>query len=125
MSNFLIHINCIIISFDKNQSGQSHILSLDKNQIVFPKFILTQDYFDTPEYIVSFLKNFIVLNPIYLIPQLLDFKQITNKRDTVDLIYGFFVEYTNNINNSYWISIDSIGDSDYYTTIYETIQKLQ
>lgn len=127
-NKFLISANCVVISFENNTTNSidsTKILSLDKKNLVFPKIHIHHDNIhNINENIINALKQYVVTNYVYLIPQLISVTQL-NSTDSIDLIYGFFIEYTNNINNSYWIPMDSSTDSIYYNLIYEVIQKLQ
>lgn len=127
-NKFLISANCVVISFENNTTNSidsTKILSLDKKNLLFPKIHIHHDNIhNINENIINALKQYVVTNYVYLIPQLISVTQL-NSTDSIDLIYGFFIEYTNNINNSYWIPMDSSTDSIYYNLIYEVIQKLQ
>lgn len=127
-NKFLISANCVVISFENNTTNSidsTKILSLDKKNLLFPKIHIHHDNIhNINENIINALKQYVVTNYVYLIPQLISVTQL-NSTDSIDLIYGFFIEYTNNINNSYWIPMDYSTDSIYYNLIYEVIQKLQ
>jgi len=126
-NKFLVNANCVVISFENNTNSidSTKILSLDKENLIFPKIpIYSNNILNINEKIIDTLKQHIITNYIYLIPQLISVTQLDNT-ESIDLVYGFFVQYTNNINNSYWISMDSIVDSIHYNLLYEVIQKLQ
>ena len=126
-NKFFVNANCVVISFENttNSIDSTKILSLDKVNLLFPKIHIHHDnILNINENIINTLKQHIVTNYVYLIPQLITATQL-NHTDSVDLVYGFFVEYTNNINNCHWISMDSIMDSIHYNLVYEVIQKLQ
>lgn len=76
------------------------------------------------EKIINTLKSYIFTNELELLPQLISIKQNKEIGNTIDIIYGFLVNYTESINNCFWIEFDLSEEKDYSLLILEVIQNL-
>lgn len=124
---FRINLNCVILGTDI-PANKKYVLSTDNKEILFPRLQLTIDKLSNlEENIISFVKNHIFVSDIYLLPQLINFhSQYFKSGDNVlDVVYGFVVEYTPNIDKSFWIEFDFLKPIPQSELLYEVIQKLQ
>ena len=128
MSNlFNVKINCVVFSTNINLN-QRFILSLKNDILEIPSFELESSKLDNLEYeIIQFLKTFVFVNEIELLPQLINInsKILSKNNQELNIVYGSIINHTNNINDSYWISFDLLKEDFYSTLIFEVIQKLK
>lgn len=126
-TNFNIRIYCMILTTDIPNRKQ-YVLSVSNEEIIPPNFLLeSQQKHNIEMSVVSYLKQYIYLSDIELLPQLicLNSKTIESDENTINCIYGFLVNHTNNINNSYWIKFDHETNNQFSPAIFETIQRLR
>jgi hypothetical protein len=131
MSNdlFRINIHSIIFSVDII-NNKRYVLSTDENKIEFPIITLDkQTILSINSTLIKNIKNYVYVSDLELLPQLITphSKQIPNEDSTptINMIYGFIINYTTSINNSYWIEYNYIDSHKYSDIIIETIQKLK
>jgi len=128
---FNININCVIFGVNINLNKKC-ILSLNKEDIQFPKLNLQSAHInDINGSIIQFLKNFIFINELELIPQIITInnallKSTSNIENEINIVYGFIIDYKSSIdtNNVHWVDFDIFKEHKYSPVIFETMQKL-
>lgn len=128
MHSFNININCVVFGVSE-QLNKKCVLSTDKTNIVFPKLALNTNHLDKiNENIISFLKEYIFVSDMELIPQFINIhsKLLQTDINTLEVVYGSIVTYNNNINPScaFWIDFDMLKEEPVNAILYEVIQKL-
>jgi len=126
MSNkYTISIQCVVLSTDISNNKQI-VLSLSKDQIEFPSFECNSDFLnDTEEYLIQYLKKYIFVNDVELLPQIinLDTKYISNN---INIIYGFITTKTSSIGNgANWFEFSYQQPNPYSNILFEVTQKLK
>jgi hypothetical protein len=126
MSNkYTISIQCVVLSTDISNNKQ-FVLSLSKDQIEFPSFECNSDFLnDTEEYLIQYLKKYIFVNDVELLPQIinLDTKYISNN---INIIYGFITTKTSSIGNgANWFEFSYQQPNPYSNILFEVTQKLK
>jgi hypothetical protein len=77
--------------------------------------------------IVENVQKFVFANELELMPQLISLHSrfIEESPNQINTVYGFIIDQTDNINNSYWIEYDYLTQNKYSNLIFETTQKLK
>jgi hypothetical protein len=127
-SNDLFHIklNCIVFGVDIALNKKC-ILSLEEENIVFPNFKINSDNInDIEKTIITNLKEYVFVSDLELIPQLINIhsKNLSKDTNTVEVVYGFIINHTLNINNCYWIDFNPIKENPLSPVLFEVMQKL-
>lgn len=127
-NKYAIKIHCLV--FGTNISlNKKYILSLNDKEIVLPNLYLTNDNISSIENsLIQYLRQYIFVNELELLPQLISLHSvyIDNVEDnTLNVIYGFVVNHTININNAYWYEFDFLEPTKYSNLLFEAIQKLK
>lgn len=125
---FNINIHCILFGVNELLNKRC-ILSLNKDEIVFPVLSLDEsNVLKINESIISFLKNYIFVNDLILIPQIINLNaQLLNKdSNTLEMVFGFVVDYNSSIDQSkvFWIDFNPMVETKLSPIIFETMQKL-
>lgn len=128
---FNINIHCVIFGVNISLNKKC-ILSSNKEDIEFLKLNLQPIHInDINNSIIKFLKQFIFINELELIPQIITInnnllKSTSNIEDEINIVYGFIIDYKSSIdtNNVNWIDFDILKEHKYSTVIFETMQKL-
>lgn len=124
---FNVVIQYVILSTDIAQS-KKYVLSLDDQQIKFPQLECNKSNVENISVeLIKYIKNFIYLSDIELIPQLVCFNDISipnKKENTVYLIYGFVVRFTPSINNCFWKEFDYFKPNESTPLLVKVIQNL-
>jgi len=126
-NTFDVKINCVVFSTNINMNKR-YVLSMDAENIVFPSFDLTPEHLENTEYtIIQFLKNLVLVNDLELLPQLINInsKSLSINTAELNIIYGFIVNHTHNINNAYWIEFELLKEQKYSPLLFEVMQKLK
>lgn len=129
MSKFSINIHCIVFGVNETLNKRC-ILSTDKEEILFPFFKLDSNHkSNINNATISFLKEFTFVNELALIPQIINLNSNIlneNKDDTIDMVFGFIIDYNSSIDNSkvFWIDFDPMIEHKFSPIIFETIQRL-
>jgi hypothetical protein len=123
-SLFNINIKPIVLTTRIN-INKRYILSTSEN-LWSPILIQLEESMlnNLEEKIVTTLKSFIFVNDLELLPQIISVKQNKEQPNTIDLIYGFLVNYTENLNNCFWVEFDLAEEKEYSLLILEVIQNL-
>ena len=105
------------------------MLSTDTQEIVLPHFPLTSETLDhINETIIKFLKQYIFINDLELIPQLINIHHsaLSRNQNSLEIIYGFIIDYNRSIDPTkcYWIDFDPMKENKFSTLFFETMQKL-
>ena len=74
--------------------------------------------------IIEKMKTYIFVNDLELVPQLINIKKSIAEDNAIDVIYGFVVGFTNNINKCFWLEFNVLEEKEYSNLILEVIQKL-
>jgi hypothetical protein len=124
-NKYTISIQCVVLSTDISNNKQ-FVLSLSKDQIEFPSFECNSDFLnDTEEYLIQYLKKYIFVNDVELLPQIinLDTKYISNN---INIIYGFITTKTSSIGNgANWFEFSYQQPNPYSNILFEVTQKLK
>lgn len=127
-TNFTVKINYVVFSTDIPNHKQ-FVLSLSDAQIEFPSLILNFELKrDLEKSIIEYIKQYIFVSELELIPQLikLDASTIDPNSDSVlNIVYGFLVEHTTQINDCYWQEFNYTTSNKFSHILFETIQKLR
>lgn len=127
LNTFDVKINCVVFSTNINMNKR-YVLSMDTENIVFPSFDLTPEHLENTEYtIIQFLKNLVLVNDLELLPQLINInsKSLSSNTAELNIIYGFIVSHTHNINNAHWIEFELLKEQKYSPLLFEVMQKLK
>jgi len=128
MSNmFNVKINCVVFSTNINLNKR-YLLSLDSNQIILPSFGLLSEHLENTEYkIIEFLKQFVFVNELELLPQLINInsKSLSDNENDLTIVSGFIIIHTNSINNSHWLEFEFLKEQKYSSMLFEVMQKLR
>lgn len=127
MPSFNIDCYCIVLSTDIPKN-KKYILSLNKEDMVLPKIPVTADVLEnTNQVLIDYLKKLnIADNDLSLIPQIISLHSpyIEAPDNTINTVYGFLVEYHENIVDSYWIPFEYTEPNKYSNLIFDVVQKL-
>lgn len=127
---FRLKINCVVLTTNL-ALGKKFVLSLDKDLITLPSFDLKAETIASntlESYIVENLKKYIFVNDLELLPQLITLHSNNIKRDnqdTINTVYASLVNYSNSLNNAYWIEFDYLQPNEYTPVLIEVIQQLK
>ena len=128
MEKYIVNLNLIVLAIDKIR-GRQYILSQHPHNIVLPSLEMTNSIRDSgiEEQLIKYLQKFIFTNELELTPQLINLhsKHIEIKDNTLNTVYGFVIDYTENINELFWIEFNYTNPNTYSLLIFETIQKLR
>jgi|688.fasta_scaffold05897_32 hypothetical protein len=125
---FNVKIHCIIFGVNEKLNKRC-ILSVRPDDIELPYLTLDEtNYSDLNENLVKFLKEYIFVNDLVLIPQFttINSKILNTEPNTLDVVFAFIVDYTSNIddNKVYWLNFDPLIEHKLSPIIFEAMQKL-
>jgi hypothetical protein len=126
---FKVNINAVVFATDI-PNNKKYILSTKDTDLEFPHLILDIDKLSSlNSVLVNYLKQYVFVSDLELLPQIINLHSSDIKNEdqtpTLNVIYGFIVNYTNSINNCYWIEFDYLKPIQYSNLIFEVIQKLK
>lgn len=126
--NFIVKINCVVLS-TQIDLNRKFILSTNPERIELPTITVDKEFLiDIEKNIVGFLKQYLFVNDLELLPQIINLHStaIESEDNILNVIYGFIVGYTNNIDNDkcHWIEFDYLEPIPYSSLIFEVTQKL-
>lgn len=128
MSQYSVNLNLVILAIDKVR-GRQYILSKHPHNIVLPSLELDNSIRDQEieQYLVKHVQNLVFTNELELIPQLITLhsKHIEIQDGIINTVYGFVLDYTDQINESFWIEFNYTNPNKYSLLIFETIQRLR
>jgi hypothetical protein len=125
MNKYNIQARCVILSTDiKNQ--KQYVLSLDSEKIIFPTFVFDKDdcFINKESQIIEFLRHYVYVSQLELIPQIINFDK-TEDTDTINITYGFVVNYTDSINSCSWFEFKYDVPNEYSLLLFEVTQNLK
>ena len=125
---FNANLNCVIFGVNESLNKRC-ILSTDNSDFMLPKIKLEYSFLDSiNEKLIKFLNEYILVNPLELMPQLINIhhKSLETDSETLEIVYGFIVDYNSSINSekAYWIDFDPVKEYKLSHLFFETIQKL-
>jgi hypothetical protein len=123
-----INLYGVILSVDNK--NQTHVLSIDKSEIVFPKLDTDKVNLSDPQpsFFTMLKEYFPDGNELEFGSQLIKLHcSLINPQDntSINTIYGFVVDHYKNTNNCYWIPFSYVNIINYSSIIFEVIQKLK
>lgn len=124
---FKIKISFVVFGTNIDMN-KKYILSLEQDNIIFPHMTLsTADLSGLDEKIIQSVKNYVYVNDLELLPQLITLNSLDLPQEdyTLNVVYGFVIGVTQNINNAYWYEFDFLQPNQYTNLLFEVIQKLR
>jgi hypothetical protein len=127
---FGIKVNLVIIGTDIPINKQ-YVLSSDSSDIVIPSLSLEKKYLkNIDDSIIEYAQTLVFTNELELTPQLISLHNDTIENasnNELNVIYGFVVKKTENIDNSkcFWIEFDYVNPNKYSNLLFEVTQKLK
>lgn len=125
---FEVKLNLVVLCTDL-PTNKKYILSLSPDEIILPTLSPSkQDIININKYMIDYLQSLRVSsNNIILVPQIisLDSKYIDSDIETLNVVFGFIVDYSSNIINSHWNEFDYSIPNKYSNLIVEVVQKIQ
>jgi hypothetical protein len=123
-SLFNVNIKPIVLT-TRIDLNKRYILSMSENIWTPILFQLEQTMLNNlEEKIVEMLKNLVFVNDLELLPQIISIKSNQEQPNTIDLVYGFLVNYTESLNKCFWVEFDLAEEKEYSLLILEVIQNL-
>lgn len=123
---FKVNIHCVVFGVNESLNKRC-ILSTNKQDIVFPVMELT-DAEKINNQVIAFLKQYIFVNDLVLIPQIINLHSpiLNTEKDVLNIVLGFITDYNSSIDNTqvYWLDFDLMKEHKFSPIIFETIQKL-
>jgi hypothetical protein len=121
-SQFKVNIKTVVIS-TQIELNKKYLLSQNEKVWQPITFDLNIDMLSNLEKnIIDRLKQYIFVNELELLPQLINIA--LNENNELDIIYGFLVNYTQSLNNCFWVEFNLAAELSYSNLILEVIQKL-
>lgn len=129
ITNFSVKIHCIVLSTDIPNNKQ-YILSSSKDSIEIPYLNLEKSMLSNLELdIILKMKEFIFVSDLELLPQLISLhsSQLEVTENSLNVVYGFLVKYTKNINTEKvsWQEFNYLTPNKYSNLIMQVIQNLR
>ena len=129
MSSFNVRLYCVLLSTDIPNNKQ-YILSSSKEDVEIPFFELESEMLEAMDSsIISKMKTLVFTNDIELLPQLITLHNtdVDSSPDTVNVIYGFLVKHTPNIDSDKvnWQEFNCLKPHKYSNLIMQVIQNLR
>jgi len=129
LNTFHIRLYCVLLSTDIPNNKQ-YILSSDKDAIEIPYFDLDSSMLTNLESdILTKMKELIFVSDIELLPQLISLHNsyLETTEHTLNVVYGFLVKYTSNINTEkvFWQEFNYLTPNKYSNLIMQVIQNLR
>lgn len=125
---FDINIHCVVFGVNPGLNKRC-ILSIRSEDMELPNFKLQiEQAQNINQTIVDFLRQYIFVNELELLPQMININSSTLKTEDniLQIVYGFIVEYSSSIDSSkvQWIDFDPLQEHRLSPIIFETMQKL-
>lgn len=125
---FNINAHCVLFGVNEHLNKRA-ILSTSQEEIIFPVLSFDESsILKINESIIAFLKNYIFVSDLILIPQIINLNSSTLNQNstTLEMVFGFIVDYNSSIDPSkaFWIDFDPMKECKLSPIIFETIQKL-
>jgi hypothetical protein len=105
--------------------NKKYVLTKTKHAWDPPTIQLNNKFFDESlnKQLIKELKEIIFVNDLELLPQIVSIKQ-SDQSDTIDIIFGFIINYTESLSNSFWLEFDLLKEEPYSPILFEVIQTL-
>jgi hypothetical protein len=127
METFKIKMHFVVLATEVKRDKQ-YILSSSENDIEIPYTYLDSSLLQNlDEAVIRNVQKIVFANELELMPQLISLhnKFITESPGEINCVYGFIIDKTDNINDSFWIEYDYLTPNKYSNLIFETTQKLK
>lgn len=128
MEQFKIKIYYVILATELKLDKQ-YILSLSENDIILPYDYLEFKNIENglDKTIVKNVQKLVFANEMELMPQIISLHSrfIEEYSGEINCVYGFVINRTDNINNSFWVEYNYTTPNKYSNLIFETTQKLK
>lgn len=128
MKQYNVELISVILSVDIPTNKQ-YVLSLSNETIIFPKIVCDDTCLNKlPIALIENLQKYLnVTDNIEMIPQIINMYPSVDKKDTINIIYGFLVTKTLCMNNSYWHEFNYYRPNNTTETniVFEVVQKLK
>lgn len=122
-SLYKVNFKCVVLTTQEKFNKQ-YVLSLDEKDFNPPVLTLDNTISNNVDsHLIKFLQQLVVASEIELIPQLIEI-EIPDSTNEIDIIYGFLIKHTENINNCYWLEFSLANEAPYTNTILHVIQRL-
>lgn len=124
-SLFNINLKCILLT-SRIELNKRYVLTLTEAEWD-PPIIHLNHSFDINKInqeLIASMKKLVFVNDIELIPQIISVKKNNEAENTLDIIYGFVINYTNSLSECFWLEFDLLKETNYSQTLLEVIQKL-
>jgi hypothetical protein len=123
-SLFNINIKTVVLT-TKINLNKKYVLSATEKDWTPISFVLEHTMLDNlKQNIIETMRQFIFVNELELLPQLINIKRNEENENSIDVIYGFVVNYTESLNNCFWVEFNITEEKPYSNLILEVIQNL-
>lgn len=123
-SRYKINLRCVVLTTQQHLNKQ-YVLSLNNDELQLPTLVLDSSIITNIESnLVKFVQQFAFASDIELIPQLIEIKPTDGDDSSIDVIYGFLIRYTDNLNSCSWMEFNLSKEAPYSNMILRVIQKL-
>jgi hypothetical protein len=123
-SLFNINIKTVVLT-TKINLNKKYVLSATEKDWTPISFTLDHNMLDNlKQNIIETMRQFIFVNELELLPQLINIKRNEENENSIDVIYGFVVNYTESLNNCFWVEFNITEEKPYSNLILEVIQNL-
>lgn len=126
-----VRANCVIFGIDLDKK-KKYVFSLTEKELTLPYININsanKDYI--VEYVTESLKTYIKdesfnINNIEITPQLIlaNTSYIESNENTLNMIYGILIDYTENIQNGYWYEFNYTNITKYHNLLFDVIREL-
>lgn len=127
-----VRILCVVLSADLAQNRRL-FLSTSKTDTVLPQFYIESNQVeDVRSLIIEYMKNFLAVNPIDLMPTIISVNPSSipihiKEEKTLDIVYGILTPYDPKVVNDekvVWQEFSLVMPSPYSNLIFEVLQNL-
>lgn len=123
-SHYKVNFKCVVLTTQEKFNKQ-YVLSLDEKDFNPPVLTLDNTISDNIDtHLIKFLQQLVVASEIELMPQLIEIEIPESSINEIDIIYGFLIKHTENINGCYWLEFSLGNEAPYTNTILHVIQRL-
>lgn len=124
-SLFKINLKCVILT-SQIEKNKKYVLTKTKDKWDPPTLELNSewDFKNFDQQIIQKIKNLVFVNDLELLPQIISIKPNTTQDNSLDVLYGFIINYTESLSECDWLEFDLLQEKEYSGTLFEVIQKL-
>jgi hypothetical protein len=129
-NKFALNCHMVLISADIS-SMKHYVLSDSPDKVEIPVLQLShKDVKNIDKTIIDFMQERVFVSELELMPQLVNLHTHSipsSKKDQLNLVYGFVINYTNSINNekAHWVEFNYNTPCEFGDMISEVIRKLK